>query len=171
MQKNSNAYHRDACGDFHLVDVRHPASGGSIVILSNCQPRETYTMSMTVRKTKYLIPLLLPILLNACGGEPEISFASDVKPILEQNCLSCHQPGGTGFEASGLSMVSYDDLMKGSEGGPMVIPEDEMGSNLVVLMEGRADPSISMPHGKMEPVAQKEIDVIKRWIAQGAKNN
>ncbi|MEE4294577.1 MAG: c-type cytochrome domain-containing protein [Xanthomonadales bacterium] len=118
-----------------------------------------------------ITPLLAAGLLTACSGEPEISFASDVKPVLEQNCLSCHQPGGTGYEASGLSMVSYADLMKGTEGGAMIVPGDELGSNLVVLMEGRADPSISMPHGKMEPVASKDIELIKQWIAQGAKNN
>ncbi|MGD8347187.1 MAG: hypothetical protein PVI83_08060 [Lysobacterales bacterium] len=119
----------------------------------------------------FIIPLLAVSLLTACSGEPEISFAQDVKPVLDQNCLSCHQPGGTGYEASGLSMVSYAELMKGTEGGAMIIPGDEMGSNLVVLMEGRADPSISMPHGKMEPVAAKNIELIKQWIAQGARNN
>jgi len=119
----------------------------------------------------FIIPLLATGLLTACSGEPEISFSQDVKPVLEQNCISCHQPGGTGYEASGLSMVSYAELMKGTEGGPMIIPGDEMGSNLVVLMEGRADPSISMPHGNMEPVSSKKIGLIKQWIAQGAKNN
>jgi len=39
------------------------------------------------------------------------------------------------------------------------------------LIEGRADPSISMPHGAMDPVPSKDIATIKQWIAQGAKNN
>jgi hypothetical protein len=113
----------------------------------------------------------LAILISACGGEPAVSFAQDVQPILEKNCLSCHQAGGQGFEASGFSMASYDDLMKGSNGGPMVIAGDVEGSNLVVLMEGRADPSISMPHGSLDAVPGADVKVIKNWIAQGAKNN
>jgi hypothetical protein len=28
-----------------------------------------------------------------------------------------------------------------------------------------------MPHGNMKPVPQAEIDTIRRWIEQGAKNN
>ena len=120
---------------------------------------------------KLLLAVALPTLITACGTEPEISYSRDVMPILEANCLSCHQAGGAGFEASGFSMVSYDDLMKGTDAGPMVIPGDVEGSNLLVLMEGRADPSISMPHGSMKPVSSEEIALIRQWIAQGAKNN
>lgn len=120
---------------------------------------------------KLLLAACLPALLAACSNEPAVSYAQDVQPILEKNCLSCHQAGGTGYEASGLSMVSYDDLMKGTNAGPMVIGGDVEGSNLLVLMEGRADPSISMPHGAMDPVPSMDIATIKKWIAQGAKNN
>ena len=99
---------------------------------------------------------LLMALLPGCAQEEEVRYSWHVQPILEKNCLSCHQPGGQGYEASGFSMVSYDDLMKGTKFGPM---------------EGRADPSISMPHGSMEPVSREEIETIRRWIDQGAKNN
>ena len=120
---------------------------------------------------KFLLAAAVPAMLAACSSEPDVSFAQDVRPILEKNCLSCHQAGGTGYEASGLSMVSYDDLMKGTNAGPMVIGGDVEGSNLLVLMEGRADPSISMPHGAMNPVPSNDIATIKHWIAHGAENN
>jgi hypothetical protein len=85
--------------------------------------------------------------------------------------MACHQEGGEGFVASGFSMESYEDLMKGTKYGPMVIAGDSEGSNLIVLMEGRADPSISMPHGSMETVPTRKIQRIRSWIDQGAKNN
>ena len=119
----------------------------------------------------FFFSAMVSVLLSACSGEPEVSFSQDVRPILEKNCLSCHQAGGAGFEASGFSMVGYDELMKGTDGGKMVIAYDVEGSNFVVLMEGRADPSISMPHGSMDPVPATDIATIKQWIAQGAKNN
>ena len=109
--------------------------------------------------------------LAGCMGDGAVSYSRDVKPILQANCLSCHQQGGTGYEASGFSMATYDDLMKGTQYGPMVIPGDSAGSNLIVLMEGRADPSISMPHGSAEPVSAADIDTLRRWIDQGAKKN
>ena len=118
-----------------------------------------------------VVSVAVTILASACKSEPKVSFSQEVRPILEANCLSCHQAGGAGFEASGFSMVTYDDLMKGTDAGPMVIPGDVEGSNLLVLMEGRADPSISMPHGSMDPVPGEDIALIRNWIAQGAKNN
>ena len=98
-------------------------------------------------------------------------FAYDVQPVLNKHCLECHKAGGEGFEASGFSMENYEDLMKGTRHGPMIIAGDSAGSNMLVLMEGRADPSISMPHGKMEGASSKELETIRLWIDQGALNN
>jgi hypothetical protein len=61
--------------------------------------------------------------------------------------------------------------MKGTKFGPMIISGDSAGSNMIVLMEGRADPSISMPHGSMDPVRKADIEILRLWIDQGAKNN
>lgn len=118
-----------------------------------------------------LLSIVLILILTACAREEPVSFSQDVKPIIDQNCIACHKPGGDGYEASGFSMVSYDDLIKGTKFGPMIISGDSAGSNMLVLMEGRADPSISMPHGAMKPVRGSDIETIRRWIDQGAKNN
>ena len=114
---------------------------------------------------------LLPLTMAACTGEPTVSYSQDVKPILDQNCMSCHQVGQQGEVASGFNMTTYDDLMKGAQFGPMIIAGDVEGSNMLVLMEGRADPSIRMPNGKQKPVSKKDIKTIHLWIKQGAKNN
>lgn len=114
---------------------------------------------------------LFPLTMAACSGELAISFSQDVKPIIDKNCVSCHQPDGEGVAASGFNMTSYDDLMKGAQFGPMVIAGDAEGSNMVVLMEGRADPSISMPHGQQKSVSKADIQTIRLWIDQGARNN
>jgi len=114
---------------------------------------------------------VFPLALAACGGEPTVSFSQDVQPILNKHCVECHQAGGQGEVASGLDLTGYEGLMKGTRNGPMVIAGDVEGSNLVVLIEGRADPSIRMPHGKKEPVSKADIQTIRLWISQGAKNN
>ena len=120
---------------------------------------------------KLLLTSLLPVVLAACGSEPTVSFSQDVKPILDQHCIECHQADGAGALASGFDMTSYEGLMKGTTFGPMIIAGDPEGSNLLVLMEGRADPSISMPHGQRDPVAKTDIQTIRTWIEQGASNN
>ena len=120
---------------------------------------------------KLITLCLLALVITGCGREDAISFSQDVKPILEQNCLECHQAGGRGLKASGFSMETYDGLMKGTNFGPMIIAGDSQGSNMLVLMEGRADPSISMPHGQQDPVSKQDIQTIRLWIDQGAQNN
>ena len=114
---------------------------------------------------------LFPLAIAACSGEPAISFSQDVKPIIDQNCISCHQAGGEGFVASGFDMSTYEGVIKGANFGPMIIAGDPEGSNMLVLMEGRADPSISMPNGQQDPVSKQDIQTIRSWIVQGARNN
>lgn len=116
--------------------------------------------------------LLSVVLLSNCQrSEPVASYAADVQPILQQHCLDCHVSGGAGYEASGLSMASYQDLMNGTRYGPIVLAGDDLSSVLVMLIEGRADPSINMPHGDRPGLTQADIDTIKSWVAQGAQDN
>lgn len=111
------------------------------------------------------------ITIAGCKQEEPVSFSQSVKPIIDKYCIECHVPGSAGYEASGFSVANYEDLMKGATNGPMVIAGDSLGSNMLVLMEGRADPSISMPHNKRVGAGQGELEAIRLWIDQGAKNN
>ena len=128
-------------------------------------------MNLDKIAAKLILLCLLPLVIAACDREQPVGYAADVKPILDENCVKCHVPGGKGLEISGFSMASYADLMKGTKFGPMIIAGDAEGSNLVVLMEGRADPSISMPHGSGKPIPREDIQTIRTWIEQGAKDN
>jgi uncharacterized membrane protein len=118
-----------------------------------------------------ILPALMLIALTGCKSEDTVSFSQDVKPIIDKYCIACHQAGGEGLAASGFNMEDYAGVMKGTRHGPMILAGDSEGSNMLVLMEGRADPSISMPHGKMEGATSKELEAIRRWIDQGALNN
>ncbi len=98
------------------------------------------------------------------------SFKAHVFPIIRENCLACHQPGGLGYEASGLDLRTYEGLMRGTKYGPIVVPGDAFTSNLNVLVEGRANPGIRMPyHGKK--LTRWERVLIRRWVNRGAENN
>ena len=123
---------------------------------------------------------LLALLLGACVvlsflGQPAraaeaISYADDVFPIIQVRCLACHTPGGAGLEQSGLDMRTREGLLKGTKFGPVVVPGDPYTSNLIVLIEGRADPSLTMPHGGKR-LTSCEIDIIRRWVKEGAEDN
>lgn len=101
----------------------------------------------------------------------EVSYKNDIKPILHDYCMSCHQPGGKGYEASGLDMRTYKSLMKGTKFGSVIKPGDSFTSILNELVEGRAHSSIKMPLGIEGGLSKKNIDILKKWVDQGAKNN
>ena len=107
---------------------------------------------------------------EAAPAAQEVSFSRDVLPMLESHCVRCHHPGGKGYQASGLDLRSYAGLMKGTKHGTIVVPGDPLTSNLMVLIEGRSDPSIRMPHKKW-PLLKQQIEIVANWVRQGAKDN
>lgn len=107
---------------------------------------------------------------GTAAAEEVVSWKLDVQPILQTRCTDCHKPGGAGWEASGLDLTSYKGLMTGTKHGPIVVPGDTLSSNLLVLVEGRADPKVRMPHGQ-RPLLKQQIDIIRLWVKQGAKDN
>ena len=109
--------------------------------------------------------------LAAAGCAPSgVSYNKDVQPILAKNCSECHAPGQKGFAASGLDTTSHQAVMKGGKFGPMVKPGDALTSALNMLVEGRVHSSIQMPHGR-EKLPAKDVETLKVWVNEGAKNN
>ncbi|MHA1529838.1 MAG: c-type cytochrome domain-containing protein [Alphaproteobacteria bacterium] len=99
-----------------------------------------------------------------------VSFKEEVFPILELRCLGCHQPGGDGYEKSGLDMRTYEGLMKGTNHGPMIIPGSIIESNLLAMIDRRTSSELWMPHGRKQ-LSKCERQAIRFWVAQGARNN
>ncbi len=117
------------------------------------------------------VPLLIAMTWpsNALAEHP--SFKKDIFPVIEVKCLDCHRPGGKGFEKSGFDMRTYEGLMKGTKFGPMVVPGNAYLSNLMVLIEGRANRALKMPHDRREEVTKRERHLFRVWINRGAKDN
>lgn len=119
-----------------------------------------------------LFYVMLAALLAGCASQPHMSFQRDVYPILENNCLVCHiPPQGKGYLKTRLSMLNYETLMQGTLYGPVIQPGDSRRSIFNMLVEGRADPSMRMPHGRAEPLTPEETRVLQLWVDQGARNN
>ncbi len=106
------------------------------------------------------------------ADQQRVSFSGDILPLLKWRCSSCHQPGGEGYEKSGLDLTSYAGVMKGTKFGPMVIPGDPDSSNLMHLLDWPAhvSPQLRMPHGKTK-LSICDRDAIRTWIGEGAQNN
>ncbi len=91
-----------------------------------------------------------------------VSFQRDVLPILTRVCVKCH--GGERTQKS-LVLKSYDDLMQGSENGPVVVPGDPSNSLLVQMV---AQGKLPKSGPKLLP---RQIQTIIDWIQAGASDN
>jgi hypothetical protein len=119
-----------------------------------------------------LFCIVLVTFLAGCASQPQISYKRDVYPVLKNNCLACHTPPqGKGYLKTGLNMHSYETLMQGTRYGPVIVPGDSRHSILNMLVEGRVDASMRMPHGRDEPLTRNEIKALQLWVEQGARNN
>lgn len=100
----------------------------------------------------------------AAPEPPAPDFEKEIVPILEFNCISCHRDGNA---EGGLRMDSLDWMLRGGDGGAGVVAGKPLESLIVeraALPAGDSD--IMPPEGK--PLAAKEIDALRRWIAAGA---
>ncbi|MDI3341541.1 MAG: hypothetical protein QJR03_13540 [Sphaerobacter sp.] len=110
--------------------------------------------------------------LAACGGDAagqaatvptgEVSFTQHVQPILLRSCVGCH--GGT----AGLWLDRYETVMQGSANGPVIVPGEPEQSELYLRITGRKQPAMPIGGRKLKP---EQIETIRLWIAQGAKEN
>ena len=89
-------------------------------------------------------------------------FARDVTPILEANCLRCHN---TAKQEGGLLMESHADLMRGGDSGtPPIVPGQPDISPLIRQVEGHAKPKMP-PKSTLRP---EDVATLRGWIAAGA---
>lgn len=125
---------------------------------------------MSRRKRYLMVPVT--VVLTGCSIGHQVSYRQEVLPTLERNCFACHKPPqGEGFVKTGLDLTSYESLMRGSLYGPVIRPGDSRKSVLNMLVEGRADSSMRMPHNSKYPLSDREIDILRLWVEQGARNN
>jgi hypothetical protein len=113
---------------------------------------------------------LLVTTLPALAAD-EVSYKKDIFPIINDYCLSCHKPGGKGYKKSGLDMRTYQSLMKGTKFGSVIKPGDSYTSIFIQVVEGRVHPSLKMPYGMSGGLAKDKIELMRKWVQQGAKNN
>ncbi len=95
----------------------------------------------------------------------KISYDKHVRPIFQAHCQGCHQPAKAG---GGYVMTSFDRLKKGGESDdPAVVPGKPAESHLVEQITPGKDGKAAMPQNK-PALAAAEIELIKRWITEGA---
>ena len=118
-------------------------------------------------QTKVNRLLLWGAALAWLGGlaKAEVSFEKQVQPVLASACLSCH---GEKKPKGELQLHTHAGLLEGSEYGKVVVPGKPEKSTLYTTTVLPSDDDEIMPP-KGEPLTADQANVLKEWIAAGAK--
>ena len=95
----------------------------------------------------------------------QVDYHTQIQPIFDNNCISCHIDGGAYF--GGLDLSSYTLVMEGGSSGNTILPFNHSSSELynrITLDE--SDNEFMPAYGT--PLSQIEIDLIVQWINEGA---
>jgi len=104
--------------------------------------------------------IALPLL-----GAEDPSYIRDVRPILDKNCTSCHQPAS---KQSDLDLTTYARFQAGGKRGPAFVAASPEQSLVIQFITAAVTPP--MPFGQ-PPLAASEISTIRDWIASGARDD
>jgi mono/diheme cytochrome c family protein len=110
----------------------------------------------------------------------KVDFAKDIQPIFKQSCIKCHSLDNPRKKAAaGFRLDTRDAALKGGENGKDkdIIPGNSKDSVMYKLLLGSVsvdgEDVEAMPKKKkgqdFKPLPDKQIQLIKDWIDQGAE--
>ena len=91
-------------------------------------------------------------------------YDRDVKPILREYCVGCHNDQDLEGE---LSVETFRQLMKGGSEGPAIVVGQTQESLFIRVLTGQATPR--MPPKKEPKPSPEQISVLATWIDEGAR--
>lgn len=119
-----------------------------------------------VKKTLLVIAVLLIAVLvfTFSTRSRTIDFNTEVKPILNKKCISCH--GGVKRQG-GFSLLFRSEALANTESGkPAIIPGKPDQSEMIRRLTLK-DPEERMPY-QHEPLSEEDINTLTAWVKQGA---
>ncbi len=112
--------------------------------------------------------LVLGCMLSPATAD-EIDFNRDIRPILSNKCLLCHGPDPDALEA-GLRLDQRDSAVSELDSEAVaVVPGSPQESELIARITAEDEDYRMPPADHGAPLTAAEIDLLQRWIQQGAK--
>jgi Protein of unknown function (DUF1553)/Protein of unknown function (DUF1549)/Planctomycete cytochrome C/Carbohydrate binding module (family 6) len=119
-------------------------------------------MKKTLLATTILI--LSGLIFIISTNRKPIDFTTQVKPIINRNCITCH--GGV-RQKGGFSLLFREEALAKTKSGKLaIIPGDPDHSEMIRRVTLK-DPEDRMPY-KHNPLSGEEIEILRRWIKEGA---
>ena len=103
--------------------------------------------------------------LTTSHWNKKVDFNAEVRPILNQKCITCH--GGVKRQADFSLLFREDALLPNESGLPAIVPGRPEESELIRRITHH-DPEERMPL-ENDPLSKEEIDILTQWIEEGAE--
>ncbi|MBZ5561120.1 MAG: DUF1553 domain-containing protein [Acidobacteriia bacterium] len=97
-----------------------------------------------------------------------VDFNRDIRPILSDTCFKCHGPDGKQRMAN-LRLDKTEDLFVDRGGYHIIVPGNSAQSKLYQKISSKDDSVRMPPVWSGRSLTEKQIELIKEWIDQGAK--
>src|SRR6266511_827527 len=112
---------------------------------------------------------LLPAAVPAAEPLPQaVEFNRDVRPILSDNCFQCHGPDKARRKAD-LRLHTEEGAFADRGDVRVLVPGDTARSELFRRITAEDEPQRMPPAKSGRKLGAREVDVLRRWIEQGAK--
>ncbi|RUL89331.1 PSD1 and planctomycete cytochrome C domain-containing protein [Tautonia sociabilis] len=108
-------------------------------------------------------------LLAPVGGRAEepVSFSRQIRPILADSCFSCHGPDANARKAN-LRLDTVDGATADLGGFAAIVPGSPEESEVLLRIEEELAEHRMPPPDSGKSLSRNQIDLIRRWIEQGA---
>jgi hypothetical protein len=119
-----------------------------------------------VKRTLALLLLVLSAQAGRAGPsapEEETFFEVKVRPVLLDTCFRCH---GGEKTSGGLRVDSRASLLKGGDGGPVLVPGRPDDSRLIQAIRHRPGADLRMPPRRRLP--ESTVSDLEAWVRRGA---
>lgn len=111
-----------------------------------------------------LLRLVAGIFLAGSMLGLSVDYHAAIEPILEEKCYQCH---GEDKVKGGLRLDTPESIMRGGDGGEVLVPGAPLDSLLYLMTTYPEDDPDYMPQ-KGEGLSQAEQALLKDWIEAGA---
>ena len=129
---------------------------------------ESTRMNLDLGNKKILILTialgLIAIMAAFSTNREPVDYITQVKPIFNKNCITCH--GGVRRLSNFSVLFRSEALAINKSGKPAIIPGDPEHSEMIRRLTLN-DAEDRMPY-KHEALSASDIDILRRWIKQGA---
>ncbi len=112
-----------------------------------------------------LVLFITGIGLLGCDRRSDVAFNRDIRPLLNENCVSCH--GGIRRQGDLNLLWRSDALLPAESGNRAIVPFKPSESELIRRVT-TYDTAERMPKDA-HPLSPEAVTILRQWITDGAK--